>query len=58
METTGAQITRLEHEIEYLQEELETIHNYVPANVAKVMEKYIMIEMDNKIQKVQKLIAA
>lgn len=58
METTGAQIFRLEHEIEQLQDEIENIYQYVPDSVAKVMVGYMMKEMDIKIQKVQKLIAA
>ena len=58
METTGAQIFRLEHEIEDLQEDIENIYKYVPDSVAKVMVGYMMKELDNKIQKVQKLIAA
>lgn len=58
METTGAQIFRLEHEIEQLQDEIENIYQYVPDSVAKVMVGYMMKEMEIKIQKVQRLIAA
>lgn len=58
METTGAQIFRLEREIEDLQEDIENIYQYVPDSVAKIMVGYMMKEMEIKIQKVQKLIAA
>lgn len=58
METSGAQIFRLEHEIESLQEDIENIYKYVPDSIAKIMAGYMVKEMDDKIQKLQKLIAA
>ncbi|MCH5167494.1 MAG: hypothetical protein J1F35_06315 [Erysipelotrichales bacterium] len=58
METTSAQIYRLELEIESLQEDIENIYNYVPDSIAKIMTRYMMKEMEIKIQKLQNLIAA